>query len=78
MQPSAHKEHAARQAANGACPTQAVGASVSVAGGLAYNVSGNRGVQLELVNGKSILIGSQRAGELALAIQEGLKRQGRV
>jgi hypothetical protein len=38
--------------------------------GWAYNVSGNRGVQLELVNGKRILIGSQRADELARAIKE--------
>jgi hypothetical protein len=38
--------------------------------GWAYNVSGNQGVQLELVNGKRILIGSQRAEELARAIAE--------
>ena len=37
--------------------------------GKAYNVSGNRGVQLELIQGKSILIGSQRPEELASAIQ---------
>jgi hypothetical protein len=36
--------------------------------GWAYNVSGNQGVQLELANGKRILIGSQRAEELARAI----------
>lgn len=36
--------------------------------GVAYNVSGNRGVQLELANGKRLLIGSQRAEELAAAI----------
>jgi hypothetical protein len=36
--------------------------------GTAYNVSGNRGVQLTLRNGKRILIGSQRADELAAAI----------
>jgi hypothetical protein len=42
--------------------------------GRAYNVSGNRGVQLELVARKRILIGSQRPEELALAIAEGLKR----
>jgi hypothetical protein len=45
-------------------------------GGMAYNVSGDRGVQLELVNGKRVLIGSQRAGELADAIQERMKRAG--
>jgi hypothetical protein len=38
--------------------------------GMAYNVSGNRGVQLELTNGKRILIGSQRADELADAITQ--------
>ena len=38
-------------------------------GGKAYNVSGNRGVQLEFRNGKKLLIGSQRANELAAAIQ---------
>ncbi len=32
--------------------------------GKAYNVSGNRGVQLELTNGKRLLIGSQRPEEL--------------
>ena len=37
--------------------------------GKAYNVSGNEGVQLELTNGKRILIGSQRADELADAIK---------
>jgi hypothetical protein len=36
--------------------------------GWAYNVSGNQGVQLELANGQRILIGSQRAKELAWAI----------
>jgi hypothetical protein len=39
-------------------------------GGKAYNVSGNRGVQLEFTNGKRLLIGSQRPEELAAAIQE--------
>ena|SRR5262245_62124744 len=38
--------------------------------GMAYNVSGNQGVQLELANGKRILIGSQRAEEMARAIGE--------
>jgi hypothetical protein len=40
--------------------------------GQAYNVSGNRGVQLELKNGKKILIGSQRADELASQLQEAM------
>ena len=38
--------------------------------GIAYNVSGDRGVQLELERGRPILIGSQRAEELARAIEE--------
>ena len=37
-------------------------------GGWAYNVSGNRGVQLVLANGRRVLIGSQRPEELAGAI----------
>ena len=35
----------------------------------AYNVSGNRGVVLDLADGKSLLLGSQRPEELASAIQ---------
>lgn len=46
--------------------------------GKAYNVSGNRGVQLEPANGKRILIGSQKPEELAEAIGLVLKKQGRV
>jgi len=38
--------------------------------GKAYNVSGNRGVQIELLNGNRLLIGSQRAEELLRAIHE--------
>lgn len=37
--------------------------------GRAYNVSGDRGVQLELTNGKRLLIGSQRSEELAETIK---------
>ena len=37
--------------------------------GWAYNISGNRGVRLQYQNGKTFLIGSRRAEELALAIQ---------
>jgi hypothetical protein len=37
--------------------------------GKAYNVSGDRGVQIELLNGERLLIGSQRAAELWRAIQ---------
>lgn len=35
---------------------------------VAYNVSGNQGVKLSLADGKTVLIGSQRTAELALAI----------
>lgn len=34
----------------------------------AYNVSGNHGVELVLKDGRKVLIGSQRADDLALAI----------
>ncbi len=34
----------------------------------AYNISGNQGVSLTLRHGQSVLLGSQRAAELALAI----------
>jgi hypothetical protein len=37
--------------------------------GKALNVSGNRGVQLELKNGEKLLIGSQRADELAATMR---------
>ncbi|HVF49454.1 MAG TPA: DUF6141 family protein [Pyrinomonadaceae bacterium] len=37
--------------------------------GWAYNVSGNRGVQLQLDGGKELLVGSGRADELAEAIK---------
>jgi len=39
------------------------------AGGKAYNVSGNRGVQLGLLSGRMILLGSQKPEELALSIE---------
>ena len=39
-------------------------------GGRAFNVYGNRGVQLTMINGKKILIGSQRPEELLAAIQQ--------
>jgi len=39
------------------------------ADGKAYNVSGNRGVRLELRDGRRILIGSQRPEDLAAAVQ---------
>ena len=37
-------------------------------GGKAYNVSGNKAVQLVLKNGKRLLIGSQRPDKLVEAI----------
>lgn len=43
--------------------------------GRAYNVRGNRGVQLVLQNGKQLLIGSQRSEELAAAIESAAKRE---
>jgi type IV secretory pathway VirB3-like protein len=39
--------------------------------GWAYNVSGDRGVQIKLKNGVWLLIGSQKPDELANAIAEG-------
>jgi len=41
--------------------------------GKAYNVSGNKGVQLVFTNGKKLLIGSQKPDELAAAIDTMLK-----
>jgi hypothetical protein len=41
--------------------------------GKAYNVSGNKGVQLIFKNGKKLLIGSQRADQLADAIRSIMK-----
>ncbi|HVL99616.1 MAG TPA: hypothetical protein VM324_10030 [Egibacteraceae bacterium] len=38
----------------------------------AYNVSGNRGVRVHLVDGKEVVIGSRRSGELADAIRIGV------
>jgi len=38
--------------------------------GRAYNVSGNKGVQLEFANGHKLLIGSQKPDELTTALQE--------
>ena len=42
--------------------------------GKAYNVSGNRGVQLEFTDGKRLLLGSQQPEALAQAIQSRLPR----
>jgi hypothetical protein len=43
---------------------------------MAYDVSGNRGVELGLAGGTSLMLGSQRADELADAIDRG-RRRGR-
>lgn len=42
--------------------------------GMAYNVSGNRGVDIKLKNGKRLLIGSQKPEELAAAIESVYKQ----
>ncbi len=42
--------------------------------GKAYNAQGNEGVQLVLKNGKRVLIGSQRALELAMLISQRIGR----
>ena len=45
--------------------------------GKAYNISGNKGVQLEFHEGKPLLIGSQRSEELVSALESvsGLRRK---
>ncbi len=43
--------------------------------GIAYIVSGNQGVQLELVNGKKLLIGSQYPEDLVQAIEIGMRKR---
>ncbi|MCS6775528.1 MAG: DUF6141 family protein [Chloroherpetonaceae bacterium] len=42
--------------------------------GMAYNASGNRGVQLVLHSGQRILIGSQQPEELLIAIEHARRR----
>lgn len=44
-------------------------------GGWAYNVSGNLGVQLELTDGKKILLGSRRPEEFVKAIDAALENR---
>ncbi len=39
----------------------------------AFNVSGNRGVLLTLRNGRTLMVGSQRAKQLAAAVQDRLR-----
>lgn len=43
--------------------------------GMAYNVSGNRGVQLVLADGKRLLIGSQEPDRLAEAIKTAMETE---
>ncbi|MEW5899675.1 MAG: DUF6141 family protein [Bacillota bacterium] len=43
--------------------------------GWAYTVSGNRGVELELADGRRLLIGSQQPEILVQAIETGIKQQ---
>lgn len=43
--------------------------------GKAYNVSGNRGVQLEFSNGDKLLLGSQKPEELAEAMNLALGKR---
>jgi len=40
---------------------------------MAYNVSGNQGVEIFLTDGKSVMIGSQKPQELAVAIEAQLQ-----
>jgi hypothetical protein len=44
--------------------------------GTAYNVGGNRGVKIEFIKGRHLLIGSQRAEELAYALEQIVNRPG--
>jgi hypothetical protein len=46
--------------------------------GKAFNISGDQGVQLELVNGEKVLIGSQRADEMATIIRSNLTSQDKA
>ena len=43
-------------------------------GKMAYSVSGDRGVRIDLADGKEIMIGSQRAEELAAAMTQYARR----
>jgi hypothetical protein len=44
---------------------------------MAYNVSGNQGVDLTLRDGRRVMLGSQRADELAAAIEARIKPAGK-
>lgn len=41
---------------------------------IAYNTSGNRGVELTLHDGRTVMLGSQQPEELALAIESQMRR----
>ena len=41
---------------------------------MAYNVSGDRGVELTLKDGRRVMLGSQRADELAAVIEAERRR----
>ena len=45
-------------------------------GRMAYNVSGNKGVEVELSDGRTVMVGSRRADELAQAIRAHMGRPG--
>ncbi|NLE10690.1 MAG: hypothetical protein GX630_04215 [Actinobacteria bacterium] len=45
---------------------------------MAYNVGGNRGVELTLRDGRRVMLGSQRADELAAAIESQMGPAGRL
>ena len=45
-------------------------------GGRAFNVSGNRGVELALTDGRRVMIGSQSPDELERALAEGMAAAG--
>jgi hypothetical protein len=49
------------------------GIRYSTSRGWAYNVSGNMGLQLELVNGKRILFGTRKPDEINRAMEEFVK-----
>lgn len=52
------------------------GIRASIGNGMAYNVSGNMGLQLELRNGKKILIGTRRPEELQAFVERYVAHHG--
>ncbi|MEB8330466.1 hypothetical protein OO009_13970 [Flavobacteriaceae bacterium KMM 6897] len=51
------------------------GYRITIKNGKAFNVSGNKGIQLVLNSGKKILIGTQKEAEASLAIKRYLKKE---